>query len=231
MEMTITIPENWSEVTLEQYMKFYKSIKPYEKTDQYERKVLENAIYYFCNISADVYHKLPQSVFTNLSNSIIELIQTSNKQELVLNFELLDQKYGFIPDIDSISYGEYADLVTYSKDTWQNMALLMSILYRPIIEQKGEKYLIESYSGTVDSRVELFNKKLTMDIIFGALSFFFRLQMDLLQDILTCSINQIQKETLKDMKLNRSLQKSGDYIQQFTLLQEETFSNLRQLLD
>ena len=214
--MEIIIPENWSEVTLEQYMRFYKSVKPYEKTDDYQKKALENSIYYFCGVSADVYKVLPEKVFTDISNDMIELINKSKTQELVLTFELMNQKYGFIPSLDELQYGEYSDLVTYTKDTWENIALIMSILYRPIVEEKQDKYTIQSYSGTVDSRVELFNKKLTMDVCFGALSFFFNLQLDLLTDILNSSIKNLEKEKLdpKIMKLLATFKESGDFTPQ-----------------
>ena len=212
--MEITIPENWQEITLEQYIRFYKSVKPYQGTDDYQRKALENAIYYFCNVPADVYKILPEKVFTDISNDMIELINKSKTQQLVLTFELMDQKYGFVPSLDELSYGEYADLVTYTKDTWENIALIMSILYRPIVEEKGDKYTIQSYSGTVDSRVELFNKKLTMDVVFGALSFFFNLQLDLLTDILNSSIKNLEKENLdpKLSKLLATFKENGDFI-------------------
>lgn len=212
--MEIIIPENWQEVSLEKYLRFYKSIKPYETTDQYEKKVLENSIYYFCGVSADVYKVLPQKVFTDLSNDMLELIQKSKEQELVLTFELFDQKYGFIPSLDEMSYGEYTDLVTYSKDVWSNIALIMSILYRPIVEESKDKYSIQSYSGTNDDQVELFNKKLTMDVVFGALSFFLTLQLDLANDILNYSIQNLQKTDLDPKLLNQlaTFKESGDFI-------------------
>jgi hypothetical protein len=226
--MEITIPESWSEITLEQYMKFFKAIKPYEKTDQYNKKILESAIYYFCGISADVYNKLPEKVFTEISNDMLDLIEKSKSEKLVLSFELFDQKYGFVPSLDEITYGEYVDLTTYSKDTWQNIALIMSILYRPITEQKGDKYSIESYNGTVDARVELFNKKLTMDVIFGGLAFFLSLQQDLLIDTLNYSIENLKKTNQKDTRLTHILEKNGISIQQLQHLQETISSNLTQ---
>lgn len=214
--MEITIPEHWSEVTLQQYLRFYKSIKPYENTKNYEKKILENSIYHFCGIGADVYKSLPEKVFTDLSNSMLELMKKSNNEKLVLSFELFGQKYGFITSFDDITYGEYVDLITYSKDTWNNIALMMAILYRPITEEKGDKYNIEFYNGTNNSQVELFNDKLTMDIVFGALSFFFNLQLDLVTDILNFSMQNLQKisQDPKHTKLLHILQKNGTSIVQ-----------------
>ena len=50
MEVEITIPENWNDVSLEQYIKYYKSIKPYEGTEDFQIKIVENAMYYLCGI-------------------------------------------------------------------------------------------------------------------------------------------------------------------------------------
>lgn len=227
MEINITIPENWQEVTLEQYMKFYKAVKPYEQTEDYHQKLLERAMYYFCNIDADVYRKLPKETFDEVSNDMLNLIANSNEQKLVLSFELFDQKYGFIPSLDEMSYGEYVDLVTYSKDTWQNIALIMSILYRPIIEEKNGKYKIQSYSGTVDNQVELFNKKLTMDVVFGSIAFFLSLRQDLVNDTLTSSIKTLKKMTEDPTsQVAQTLAKNGISMQQLQSWQEMTSQNL-----
>ena len=51
--------------------------------------------------------------------------------------------YGFIPDINKISFGEWLDLDTNCKDFPKNLPKLLSILYRPILSEIGTKYKIE----------------------------------------------------------------------------------------
>ena len=121
MEIKINIPESWQEITLPQYLKFYNTIKPYVGTNEYEVKMLERSAYYFCNIDADVLHKLPLEPFTQITEETFNLINSSSTQELVKSFEIGNTKFGFIPSLDEITYGEYVDLVTYTADTWENI--------------------------------------------------------------------------------------------------------------
>ena len=68
---------------------------------------------------------------------------------------------------DEISLGEYVDLDTYMGD-WQNMQIAMNVLFRPIKEKIGDKYLIKDYD--VESKDLL--QEIPMDVVFGAVFFF-----------------------------------------------------------
>jgi hypothetical protein len=91
------------------------------------------------------------------------------------------QDYGFIPDLDRMTAGEWVDMETYGFDP-ENLHKLMSILYRPVIETKGEKYLIASYTGNEDSEAM---KDTPANIIIGVLLFFSRI----VNDCMTCIPN------------------------------------------
>jgi hypothetical protein len=221
MELEIVIPENWNDVTLEQYLKYYKSIKPYEGLDEFASKIVENAIYHLCGVEADLLNRLPMDSFLQICDDMKTLLNSSKTQELALSFIIGDTKYGFITNIDQMSYGEYVDLVTYSKDVYENAALMCSILYRPIVEESKDKYIIADYKGTDKDQIELFYKKITMDVVFGALSFFLRLQNDLVTSTLTSTTETI-KTILKNPTSTAAqiLVESGVSIQQLQLLQE-----------
>jgi hypothetical protein len=231
MEIKINIPESWQEITLPQYLKFYNTIKPYVGTNEYEVKMLERSAYYFCNIDADVLHKLPLEPFTQITEETFNLINSSSTQELVKSFEIGNTKFGFIPSLDEITYGEYVDLVTYTADTWENISEIMAILYRPITKQDSEgNYSIQNYNGTNQDAVDLFKDKLTMDIVFGALSFFLRLQMDLATGILTFSKNQMEMMIAKpNSQASQILAKNGVSTQQLQSLQETISQSLTKL--
>jgi hypothetical protein len=150
---------------------------------------------------------------------------------LVKSFEIGDTKFGFIPSLDEITYGEYVDLVTYTSNTWENISEIMAILYRPIVKQdtKGN-YSIQNYSGTNQDIVDLFKDKLTMDIVFGAMSFFLRLQMDLATGILTFSKNQMEMMIAKPSSpAFQILAKNGISTQQLQSLQETISQSLTKL--
>ena len=218
-EITVKYPTSWKDITYEQYMKYYKMLKPYENTDTYEKKNLELAASHFCDIPVELLYNLPKETFDKAVASISNLIE-SNKQILVKTFEVGDTKYGFIPALDEMSYGEYLDLTEYFKNMWEYMPIIMSVLYRPITKEMFGMYEIEPYAGTKESRIELFKHTLTMDVVFGAISFFLDLQKDLMNATLTYSA-QILK-TMKDPKaliVLQDLQKNGvDTIQLLSLL-------------
>ena len=222
MEINITVPENWQDVTLQQYLKFYKAMKPYEGSEEYSTKIIEIAAYYLCNIDAITLVKLPMETFNEVSKALMDLILSGKKQELVKSFKIGDTKYGFVTNLDQMTYGEYVDLVTYSKDVYENAALMCSILYRPIIEEDKDTYRIQEYKGTNENQIDLFYQKLTMDIIFGALSFFLRLQNDLSNSTLTYMTETMLKmmEKTPTSTAAQILAENGVCTQQLQLLQE-----------
>lgn len=220
MEIEIIIPETWHDVKLPQYTAFQKAIKPYEGEEEFIDKVIDHAVYHLCGVSADILHKLPTETFLTIQSGVLKLITSDRNEVLVKSFTLGDSKYGFMPSLDDMTYGEYIDLVQFSKDTWNNIPELLSILYRPIVKESGDTYEIQTYNATNLNQVELFREKLTMDIVFGALSFFLHLQQDLLRGTLTSSIWTTLKKMTKEDKaeINRVLTESGVSIQQLQSL-------------
>jgi hypothetical protein len=220
------IPESWADVKLKDYTKFYNALKPYENTDEYSDKFLDRASLYLCSIPSDILRKMPNTQFDEISQLISKLFSDVNDIPLLKQFELGETKYGFIPNLDDMSYGEYIDLVTYSKNTWANMAAIMTILYRPITETHWSgKYSIQKYTGTNEDMVDVFQDKLTMDIVFGAHSFFLNGLSVLLKDI-AMSSNKLLKAHKNNTQLNQALQKNGLSMELLSLYLEETQSIL-----
>ena len=205
MKLTITYPESWAEIKYSQYLKYYKQVKPYEGTDDYKRVSIEAAALHFCKVPAELLYQLPEATFDKINATLFSLFESASKLVLSNQFTVDDTTYGFIPALDEMSYGEYLDLVNYTgKNTWENIPISFSILYRPVTRQIGNQYTIEPYTGTNDDRIELFKHALTMDIVFGATAFFLDLQKDLLTDILTYSKEILEKQ--KDPKIIAALQ-------------------------
>lgn len=97
-------------------------------------------------------------------------------------FEFQGQNYGFIPNINNITLGEYIDLDHFITDgVVKNLHNIIAILYRPL--KYGQdilgKYVwdIEEYSmDDFDNRAKLF-KELEVEKGFSASNFFFHLGM------------------------------------------------------
>jgi hypothetical protein len=55
------------------------------------------------------------------------------KPALVKSFTLNNVSYGFHPQLDDLTLGEYIDLDTYIGD-WENIEKAMAVLYRPVVQ-------------------------------------------------------------------------------------------------
>ena len=235
MKLEITVPETWEEIRLSQYTQYMKALKPYEGIESFEKIKIEKAMSHFCNINQETIAKLPMETYNGIGTHMFDLFEQGQEIPLVKNFTVGDTKYGFMPSMDAMTYGEYLDLSTYSKDMWDNIALIMSILYRPITKEDKKGYEIQAYNGTEENVVDLFSHALTMDIVWGAIGFFTLLQRDLSIGIMTYSVKSLEKlktntqvqETLIANGVDISvLQYSQEMISQsLTLLQDSTYTN------
>ena len=125
--------------------------------------------------------------------------------------ELNGQQYGFIPNWQEFSLGEWIDIEEYSGDFWNNAHKIMSILYRPLLRRQGDAHTIEKYTAKEDSEVF---KQLPADLFGGCILFFLSSKRTLLHTIQSSLIAMGQ--SLTNSLLN------GDGIQASTLSQETT---------
>jgi hypothetical protein len=108
--------------------------------------------------------------------------------------------YGFIPDINKISFGEWLDLDTNCKDFPKNLPKLLSILYRPILSEIGTKYKIEQYTADHLANAKDF-ESMPLSIANGALLFFSTIESELVTTSLSFLEQQIQQNLTKAMKI------------------------------
>ena len=168
MKLEINVPDSLSEITLGQYQKFVKLYSG-EVTEEFlALKMLE----IFCGVKlSEAYQMRFKDV-----DGVVELLTTilNDKPQLVQRFKLGDVEYGFIPNLDDMSFGEYVDLDTYIGD-WQNIHRAMAVLYRPIKNKHGERYNLVPYE-VVDAEVY---KNMPLDAAISSVLFFYRLGIDL----------------------------------------------------
>jgi hypothetical protein len=108
--------------------------------------------------------------------------------------------YGFIPDINKISFGEWLDLDTNCKDFPKNLPKLLSILYRPISSEIGTKYKIEQYTSDHLANAKDF-ESMPLSVANGALLFFSTIESELVNTSLSFLEQQIQTNLTKAMKI------------------------------
>jgi hypothetical protein len=171
MKVKISIPTDLSEIKLSQYQKFLKIVKENEESDFLNHKMIQ----IFCNIDLNVVDAMKQKDVEDAVNTIGSLFK--QLPPLSQKFELNGMTFGFIPNLDDMSAGEYMDLDNYAIN-WDEMHKAMAVLYRPIKQKLGEKYLIEDYEGT-DKYSELM-KDAPLNVVLGAMVFFWHLGKELL---------------------------------------------------
>ena len=209
--LTIEIPTSWRDITLDTYLKMQTELENYRDDEEAQIAIM---LLHLCKIQPEYLKGLSADSYNLLK---IKLQQFVSPEGIELErFITIDGvEYGFEPNLSKIAYGAYADITQW--DTIRidkNWAKIMSILYRPVIKKKGDKYQIESYTGEI--KEDLF-MNIDMQTHWGTLFFFLNLQMDLL--------NATQKY-LKGMELppniKLTLEKSGEVMQRLLNLQTVT---------
>lgn len=200
----ITVPTDWSAITLEKYLKLHNDLKSYEGIDAAQTALL---FYHLCDLPNDYLMGLDVDTFTKIKGDLEGFMQQTDLplQKIIL---IDGKEYGLEPNLSKIAYGAYLDIAKF--ETFQidnNWAKVMSILYRPITKKVGDLYEIEAYNGNIDGDKFL---ALGMDIHWGTLFFFVHLLENLPNFIL---------KSLKDTpgiphNIKSTLEKSGEAIAQ-----------------
>ena len=192
------LPTSWDEVNIEQYSKLMLSI---EKEDISEIELMIKSLEALADIPGGLLTKAPIKMLREAYNQLEELTSTMPNNELSRVIEIDGIEYGYIPDFDELSLGEFVDLDNYLQNSWNNLYKIFAVLYRPVIKRDGERYTIEEYSvKDINKRRELFKKRLSMDTIYGGLVFFYHIGMTAIESMLS---------SLEEEKLSQSIIKSS----------------------
>jgi hypothetical protein len=178
---------SWEEVTLEKWLQlidFETGTKTEEATE---------TIAALSDIPKQLVKELALSDVAVIMSKVGEL-QSKQDTKLKRIIEINDIEYGFHPDLDSISLGEYADIEQFIKNGIEsNLPSLMAVLYRPIKEKKNDIYIIDAYDGDIRMRTEEM-KQMSAEQVQSALVFFY-IFVKALSEILQSFSIQVQKET------------------------------------
>ena len=191
---------SWADVTLEKWIKLIEV-----KTESKTKEALET-ITALSDIPKQLVKELGIQDVAVIMSKIGEL-QVSQKGSLKKIIKVEGKEYGFHPDLDSITLGEYADIETFIKDgADKNLPELMAVLYRPIVEKKNGVYTIEAYDGNITIRAEEM-KKMSAGQVQSSLVFFWSLGNELLK-ILPSYLMELTQKIQKDLQTKHS-QKDG----------------------
>ena len=199
---TYNLIDSWSDVTLEKWLKVIDS-ETGSKTEQAEETIAA-----LSDMPKKLVKELALRDVAIIMGKIAEM-QANEDSSLKRIIEIEGVEYGFHPDLDEITLGEYADIETFIKNgAEKHMPEIMAVLYRPVTEKTDSGvYTIEKYGGDLTIRAEQM-KKMSAEQVQSALRFFFVLGTELLK-ILPSYLMQALKEMKMQLQQNPS-GKNGD---------------------
>ncbi len=190
-EVKLTIPDNWSDITIDTYQKYVKI----QEGKGSEKNKIVKSLALLCGTSPFVVKKMAYKDLLDIMGIIKKMIDTEpDKEQFRKVFKFKDEEYGFCPNLSNISTGEYIDLESYCKEPIENLHTIMSILYRKITFKRNERYAIEEYNPD-EFKEELF-KDCPMDIALGSLGFFLTLG----ENLARISLSYLQAQEVKAQK-------------------------------
>ena len=212
MNVNITVPTDLSEITLKQYKHFLKIQKSVDDEKFLNAKIIE----IFCNMKLDDVMRLKFNDTEFIVNTLTEMFE--QKPNLVTNFKLNNKEYGFHPQLDDLTLGEYIDLDTFIGD-WENIEKAMAVLYRPVVNKLKGKYIIEEYKVGKDQEI----LDMPMDAVLSSIFFLWNLGLDLSKAMM----NYLDKEQTEALTQYLTSQPNGGGITQFTDLLKETLQDMK----
>lgn len=196
-----TIPQSWSQVSLGKYMNFMTSIEGVE--DDLEKTII--TISSFTDAPSKLLQGCKKSDIDAVMVELGKLMDNQANTDLNLIITIDGVDYGFHPNLHELKLKEFVDLDNKLGQGWSAMDSVMAILYRPIIEQNGEKYKVEDYDyRTAKKRAELFRDNLSIDTVNGASSFFLTIATDYIAttQVYSQSLSRRERRKLLRQKKN-----------------------------
>ena len=176
-EVSIKIPEKWSDVSLKTYQDYSSKIDDLTNEDE----IVLHSIASLCEVPLDVIKMLKVTDIKTIYLKLAELISVPVNKEIFYKIKINGVKYGFHPCLDEMTLGEFVDIEENAKDGVLSFHKVMSVLYRPIIEEEGNKYKIEPYEAFHMDNAKLF-QEINIDTINGVMLFFYNLGNRLLKN-------------------------------------------------
>jgi len=165
--MELKLPHRWSDLSLGELQVLTTSTNPLEKVSACTGK------------SIDQLRKMPQKLLEAAAEHLTELMdkETARFEKV---FTIDGKRVGFIPDWDKFTAGEWIDLETYLEDFWKNAGKVMSVLFREVTYEVGDKYEIQDYTAKEDFSIF---EEMPADLVSGTLLFFWTTRNELLRNM------------------------------------------------
>jgi|TARA_R100000084_G_C4616876_1_gene131045 hypothetical protein len=200
MKVDVKIPDTLSEITLGQYQKYIKIQEQNEDENFIALKMLE----IFCGLKGQTVLNMKTKSIKEITDILVKMF--SEKPPLVREFKMNGVNYGFIPNLEDMTFGEYIDLDTFVGKT-EDLHKAMGVLYRPITHKRKELYWIQKYKGDDTNLM----KDMPMDAVFSSMLFFYHLGTDLSRVML----NYLEQDNEENIAQQLISLENGDGINRF----------------
>lgn len=197
MEVKIKLPEDISDITLQQYQRYLRLIE--KQLDDYN--FLNEKISIFTGLDKQTVEKVQRKDIEEMNAQIDKALNQEAK--FTNRFFIKDIEFGFIT-LSEMAQKEYIDACEYSKDIEKgtNLHKLIAVLFRPITDKGvNNTYKVAEYRGT--SEMADIMRQTPMNVVNGMLGFFLTLQNDLLNYILkSTEAEQVKEAKQQDILRN-----------------------------
>jgi len=203
--MELRLPHRWSDLTLGELQVMMTSENQLERISACKGK------------SVDKLRAMPQKLIEAAGAHIDQLLtqETARFEKVV---EMDGKRFGFVPDWDAFTAGEWIDLENYLEDFWKNAHKVMSVLFREVTYELGEKYEVKKYTAKEDASIF---EEMPADLVSGTLLFFWTTRNELLLDMKS-SLLEVAEAAIRSAK-------NGAGITSSTPSQEKTSSRWTRL--
>ena len=198
--MTIQVPTDLNDITVDQYQRYMAANVEGAEEDFLMFKTIE----VFCDVDMKAVSQFPLSQAQDLYRDIILALDQTPSFNPFFTHDGVD--YGFMPDMESMSIGEYIDLESGLSDS-KDLHKAAAVMFRPIKKRKGKYYTIADYKGSNEEGKNA--KSFPMGVVSSAVVFFYSIARELLLVSRHYSrIEQIEKDN-KTIALELSLLRNG----------------------
>jgi hypothetical protein len=221
MKLEINVPTSLNEIPLKSYQEFLKV----QQSSNDEEFIAQKMVQIFCGIELKDIAKMKLTSLNELIAHFTKLF--SEKPKFQPTFKIGSQEFGFITNLEDISFGEYVDLEN-NLQKWETYHIAMAVLYRPIKLKFKDKYEIIDYNPMTEMHDLM--KFTPVDIAISSSVFFWNLGSELL----TATLTYLEREITKNEKIQTTLvkqlnlQNNGGGINQFMHSLQETLQDLTQ---
>ena len=216
MRLEINVPTSIAEIPLNAYQKFINVSKNSDDEDF----LMEQMVQCFTGLELKSIAKMRMTDLTELIISLTKTLEAEGTFQQ--RFKIKDLEFGFIPNLEEISFGEYVDLEKYLQDV-STFHKAMAVMYRPIKETFQDKYTIHEYKGS-DEYSDLM-KFAPLQIVKGANVFFWTLEKDLLQATLTFLEKEMTAEIKTHLAKELNLESNGGGMEAYMYSLRETLQD------